>query len=164
MPRMDMSTLDYDNATVQNDNPVRKRTAKVRDGEVLSPAEVAAFERGQDLKRYVRAAAALVGMYDDTAIGRAVGRTRIAVGKWWTGAKPEPDAVRAIADATGLSVDELGRFIYYDGPPPHLPDPAAEEAEGEARGRAAEQALRPDGDNGSRATPRAPRESTGSGR
>ena len=76
--------------------------------------------RGQELKRYVRSAAALQGMYDDTSLGKAVGRTRIAVGKWWRGAQPEPPALIAIARVTGLSADELLRFVYNDGPPPTL--------------------------------------------
>ncbi len=87
---------------------------------MLSPSELAAFDRGQELKRYVRSAAALRGLYDDTAIGRAVGRTRIAVGQWWTGVKPGPDAMLGLARATGLSLDELARFVYDDGPPPRL--------------------------------------------
>jgi hypothetical protein len=161
MTRIDMSTVDYDNPTVHSDKPVRRRT-KRGDGEVLSPAEAVSFARGQELKRYVRSAAALRGMYDDTAIGEAVGRTRIAVGKWWRGAKPEPEAVRALADATGLAIDELGAFIYYDGPPPHLPDP--EEAEARERADAAERSGRVPPTGGASAGPRAPHEKAGSGR
>lgn len=157
-----MSTLAYDNPTVQNAKSGAPTHRRTRDGEVLSPAEAAAFMRGQDLKRYVRAAAAMRGLYDDTALGKAVGRTRVAVGKWWTGSKPEPDAVGRLASATGLSVEELGRFIYYDGPPPHLPDPV--EAEAQERAEAAERSRRvPPGDAASGAQP-APREKAGSGR
>ncbi len=96
-----------------------------KDEEVLSATAQAAFERGQILKRYVRAAAALQGMYDDTAIGRAAGRTRIAVGKWWTGVQPEPDALDRLASATGLQIDELTMFVYFNGPAPTLPQPGS---------------------------------------
>lgn len=95
-------------------------------GEVLSPAESQALERGQALKRYVRSAAALNGLFDDTALGEAVGRTRITVGQWWRGARPEPDAIARIADVTGLSTDELTRFVYFDGRPPTIEGLAGE--------------------------------------
>lgn len=113
---------------MQSDKPpkvVRGRTTPRRGskeaGEVLSPAEAARELRGQVFKRYVRAAAAMHGLYDDTAIGDAVGRSRIAVGKWWQGARPEPDTLVALARATGLSADELLAFVYNDGPPPTMP-------------------------------------------
>jgi transcriptional regulator with XRE-family HTH domain len=92
---------------------------------------MALFDRGQLVKRYVRAAAALHGLYDDTAIALAVGVDRIAVGRWWQGAQPKPDALGRLAVATGLSTDELTRFVYYDGPPPTLPlDPLSGVREG----------------------------------
>lgn len=87
---------------------------------MLSPTEMLRMERGSELKRFVRAAAALHELYDDTAIAEAVGRTRIAVGQWWQGARPEPETLRQLAEATGLSLDELSSFVYYDGPPPRL--------------------------------------------
>lgn len=99
---------------------------------MLSTAEMAAFGRGQDLKRYVRAAAALVGLYDDVAIAAEIGRTRNAIGRWWTGVRPEPEALDRVARATGLSTDELTRFVYYNGPPPTLPDPTRLTPEDEA--------------------------------
>lgn len=87
-------------------------------GDVLSPQEI----RGQLLKRYVRAAAALSELYDDVALGEAVGRNRAAVGNWWRGARPEPEVLFRLAEVTGLSTDELTRFVYSDGPPPSLPE------------------------------------------
>lgn len=129
---------------------------------MLSAVELAAMERGQMFKRYVRAAAALRGLFDDTALGAEVGRTRIAVGKWWTGSRPEPDAILRLADATGLSVDELTRYVYYDGPPPHLP--ADEEAEAQERAAAAERALRAAPAGEASEAPPAPHGTTGSGR
>jgi hypothetical protein len=90
---------------------------------VLSTAEAAALDRGQTLKRYVRAAAALNGLYDDTAIGDAVEVNRGAVSRWWDGAQMKPDTIRRLSEVTGLSFDELTRFVYLDGPPPALPIP-----------------------------------------
>ena len=88
------------------------------------------------MKRYVRAAAALRGLYDDTAIGVAVGLNRIAVGKWWQGAQPQPATLGRLAEATGLSIDELTGFVYYGGPPPTLPlDPLSGVREGIRRDR-----------------------------
>lgn len=128
---------------------------------MLSPSEAAASARGHLLKRYVRAAAAMQGIYDDVALAEEVGIGRGSVAGWWKGAKPSPETVRSIAEATGLPTEELVAFIYYDGPPPRLPD-----VEGEARERAdaAERSLhaRP-GDEGYEEPP-APRESAGSGR
>lgn len=77
-----------------------------------------AEQRGLTLKRYVRAAAAMRDLFDDTALGQAVGRTRITVGAWWRGAKPEPDAIVKLAEVTGLSADALIQFVYFDGPEP----------------------------------------------
>jgi len=90
--------------------------------EVLSPVEAAARDRGITVKRYVRAAAALRDLFDDTAIAEVVGVNRGAVAGWWKGAQMTPDTIRNLAEATGLSVDELTRFIYYAGPPPRLPE------------------------------------------
>lgn len=92
-----------------------------KDEEVLSPAEDAALVRGQDLKRRVRAAFADRGVYDDTAIGDAVGVGRGAVLAWWRGSRPLPGVLQRIADATGLSLDELTRYVYFGGPLPQLP-------------------------------------------
>lgn len=111
---------------------------------MLSPAELAAVERGQLLKRYVRSAAALQGLYDDVAIGDAVGRTRMAVGQWWRGARPEPATLRRLAEATGLSIDELSRFVYYDGPPPRLDATTSAVLEGARRDLATQDVEGPD--------------------
>jgi transcriptional regulator with XRE-family HTH domain len=97
------------------------KRGKPRDEEVLSPVDLAAFERGQTLKRYVRAAAAMNELYDDVAIAERVRVQRGTVGKWWTGATPKGETLFRLADATGLSADELLRFLYSDGPPPSLP-------------------------------------------
>ena len=107
----------------------KRRRAESGDRDVLSlsPAEFAAWDRGQTLKRYVRAAAALAGLFDDTAIATAVERGRITVGKWWTGVKPEIEAIGKLADATGLSTEELTRSVYFEGPPPTLPGCALDE-------------------------------------
>lgn len=129
---------------------------------MLSPNEAAAVAQGQDFKRYIRAAAAMQGIYEDVELGRAVGVHRRTVAGWWLGAKPSPDTLRAIASTTGLAVDELLAFTYYDGPPPHLPDPVEDEAQG--RAEAAERSRHaPPGDAESAAPP-APHETTGSGR
>ena len=94
-------------------------------GEVLSPAEVESRTRGAELKRVIRAAAALHGLYDDSAIGERVHRSRATVAGWWKGAQPSPDTLAEIAAATGLSVDELTRFVYFDGPAPRLVAPGS---------------------------------------
>ena len=93
-----------------------------KDEEVLSLADAAALVRGQDLKRCVRAAGALRDLYDDTAIGEATGVGRGAVAAWWDGAQMKPDTLRRIAEATGLAFDELTRYVYLEGPLPHLPE------------------------------------------
>jgi hypothetical protein len=94
------------------------------DGEVLSPVETVARDRGRALKRYVRAAAALRGLYDDVSIGEAVGVNRGAVAAWWDGAQMKPETIRRLAEKTGLSFEDLTRFVYLDGPPPKLPEPS----------------------------------------
>lgn len=88
---------------------------------MLSPAGAAALARGRDLKRCVRAAAAYRGLYDDTAIAQAAHVNRGAVGAWWDGAQMKPETLQRIADATGLSFDELTRYVYLGGPLPRLP-------------------------------------------
>lgn len=121
--------------------------------------------RGQDLKRYVRSAAALQGLYDDTALGRAVGRTRIAVGKWWQGVQPEPSAISAIARATGLSEVELIQFVYSGGPPPSLAYPGSALASGAAEGiRRDQERQRTEDPRGRAASPARPPHETGAGR
>ena len=85
-------------------------------------------------KRCIRAAAALNDLYDDVALGRAVGRNRAAVGNWWRGAHPEPEVLLRLADVTGLSSDELWRFVYSDGPPPALPAAGSPVASGVEEG------------------------------
>lgn len=99
----------------------RKHQRHLKGREVLSPAEAAAFDRGQAFKRYVRAAAALSGLYDDSMLADAVDIGRGAVQGWWRGSKPETPTIFRLADATGLSADELTRYLYADGPPPTLP-------------------------------------------
>lgn len=117
---------------MQNERPgARKHQSKAqgKDGEVLSPVEAAALHRGQILKRHVRAAAALNDLYDDASLGEAIDLGRGAVAGWWRGARPSPDSIYRLADVTGLSPDELTRFVYSDGPPPTLPlhDPTSEQ-------------------------------------
>lgn len=87
---------------------------------MLSPTEAAARHRGQELRRVMRAAAAMRGIYDDLAIADAVGVHRNTVSGWWKGATPEPDTLLRFAEATGLPIDELARFVHYGGPPPRL--------------------------------------------
>ena len=87
---------------------------------MLSPDEVAGRERGQILKRYIRAAAALHDLFDDTALADAVGVSRGAVGAWWQGTRMEITTIDAVARATGLSSDSLTGFLYRGGEPPVL--------------------------------------------
>lgn len=89
---------------------------------MLTPADASALHRGRDLKRCVRAAGALRGLYDDTAISEATGVNRGAVAKWWEGAQMKPGTLERIAEATGLSVRELTEYVYYHGPLPRLPE------------------------------------------
>lgn len=108
---------------MQNDRSgARKHHQK--DREVLSPADAAALVRGQALKRCVRAAAALRGIYDDTAIGEATGVSRGAVGAWWDGAQMKPETIQRLSEVTGLSFGELTEYVYLGGPLPHLPEPS----------------------------------------
>lgn len=88
---------------------------------MLSATEAAALGRGADFKRFVRAAAAMRDLFDDVALAEEVGVGRGAVRGWWMGAQPSPETLGRLARATGLSTDELARFVYYDGPPPSLP-------------------------------------------
>lgn len=133
---------------------------------MLSPTEADALARGQELKRYVRSAAALRDIYDDTALADAVGRTRMAVGKWWRGVRPEPDAIRALGAATGLSVDELTRYLYFDGPPPTPPviapplPPLTPEQREAARDYQARRTVRKDGSGDPPRTPPRSRRAT----
>lgn len=90
---------------------------------MLSAQEAAALDRGQTFKRFMRAVAALNGIYDDKTLGEAVGRNRAAVGNWWTGARPDAEVLFKIEETTGVSAAELVRFLYDDGPPPAMPDP-----------------------------------------
>lgn len=92
---------------------------------MLSPLEAAALDRGQAFKRYIRAAAALSDLYDDSVLADAVGIGRGAVSGWWRGSKPSAETIVRLARATGLSADELYRFLYADGPPPTLPEPGS---------------------------------------
>lgn len=76
--------------------------------------------RGMEFKRLVRAAAALQALFDDSAIAKAIKRSRNTVSSWWTGATPEPTTLRRLAEATGLDPDELFAYVYRDGPPPKI--------------------------------------------
>jgi hypothetical protein len=104
---------------VQNERSGARKQRK-RDDEVLSPIEAEARHRGRDLKRYIRAAAALNEIYDDVALADAVGVGRGAVAGWWIGAQIKPENLRQLADTTGLAPEELSRFVYWSGPPPRL--------------------------------------------
>lgn len=88
---------------------------------MLSTPETTALERGQTLKRVVRAAAALHGLFDDSAIADAVGMRRGAVAGWWEGAHMRPETIAELSAVTGLSFSELTSFVYLGGPPPQLP-------------------------------------------
>lgn len=127
-----------------------------QDGDVLSTAEL----RGQEYKRVLRAAAALNGMFTDSAIAKVVGIGRAAVGNWWMGSRPEPPQALRLAKATGIPKDELFSYLYEDGPPPALPEPgsvarASVEA-GAQRGRRRQQRRVQD-----RPSPRPPRRPPG---
>jgi transcriptional regulator with XRE-family HTH domain len=106
---------------VQNERSGARKQRQV-DGDVLSAAETADLIRGRILKRYVRAAAAMNDLFDDAALATAVGIGRGAVAGWWRGAQPSGPTIFRLAAVTGLSPDELTRFVYQDGPPPGLPE------------------------------------------
>jgi hypothetical protein len=89
---------------------------------VLSHAEAEAHYRGELLKRTLRAAAALRGLYNDEELTAAAEVQRGAARGWWRGARMKPETIRAVADATGLSFDELMAFVHLDGPLPTLPE------------------------------------------
>ena len=132
---------------------------------MLSAPELAAYDRGQTLKRIVRASAALRDLYDDTAIAKALGLQHQSVGNWWTGTRPSVPNLFDLARITGLSADELTRFLYSDGPLPTLPEPgswvASSVQEGLRLGRQRQQQSTPD--KPSQSPPRQPRGS-GAGR
>jgi hypothetical protein len=110
---------------MQNERSGARRQRKSKgEGEVLSPAEAAKRLRGRDLKRYLRAAAALNELYDDTTLADAIGVGRGALDGWWTGAQMKPDNIREAAKVTGLSPEGLTQFLYFGGPPPKLPTPS----------------------------------------
>lgn len=129
---------------------------------MLSPTEAVAAERGATFKRVVRAAAAMQGIYDDARLAEATEVTRGTVIGWWRGAQPTPPRLRAIAGATGLSVDELIAFTYYEGPPPRLPE--SEEDEARRRADAAERAHRARAEAEASDEQPVPRETAGSDR
>lgn len=111
---------------MQNERSGARKQRKPKDEEVLSPgeaADAADLARGRDLKRIVRAAAALREIYTDTALAKATKVTRGAVLGWWGGAQMAPDTIHYTADATGLSRDELTEYVHYGGPLPRLPGP-----------------------------------------
>lgn len=108
---------------MQNDRS-GARTHHKKGEEVLSPADAAALVRGRALKRCVRAAAALRGLYDDTAVADATGVNRGAVAAWWEGAQMKPGTLQRIAEVTGLSFGELTEYVYLGGPLPRLPEPS----------------------------------------
>lgn len=85
--------------------------------------------RGHELKRYVRAAAALHELYNDADLGREVGVSRMTVLGWWSGAVPEPGTITRIAEATGLDYRELDDYLNRGGPPPRLVEPDSRAAE-----------------------------------
>lgn len=73
---------------------------------------------GDDFKRHIRAAAALVGIYDDTSLAAAVHVQRNSVAGWWHGAKPAPETLARLAQATGIDLALLTQWVYFGGPPP----------------------------------------------
>lgn len=106
---------------MQNERSGARKQRKVREGEVLSPAEQTARDRGERLKRYIRAAAALQGLYDDTSIADAADVQRGAVAGWWLGSQMKPATIERVADALDVDPDELMAYVYRDAPPPALP-------------------------------------------
>ena len=92
---------------------------------MLASADLARMAWGEDFKRLVRAAAALVGLYDDTSLADAIGSGRNTLRGWWNGAKPSPDMLTDLAEATRLDPDELYRHVYRGGPMPRLAVPGS---------------------------------------
>jgi hypothetical protein len=83
----------------------------------------------------------------------------------WQGREPEPDSAEEALRHHSEMVEEQNRLLgqlvgFIRSAAAAVVDP--ELAEGQARGEAAAEALLPPEDNGSHATPRAPRETTGS--
>jgi hypothetical protein len=120
--------MDY--FRVQSDRPTTRKRRTGSLDEARSPEEEARMLRGQELKRYVRAAAALHGMFNDADLARAVNMSRMAVEAWWAGAQPSPQTIGRLALTTGLSRAELTDFVHHDGPPPRIvwPGSPADEA------------------------------------
>jgi len=119
--------LYTDHRTVQDVRSGGRGARKHRNkgSDVLAQNELARATRGEDFKRLVRAAAALVGIYDDKALAEAVGRQRNTVAGWWRGAKPEPDTIQPLGRVTRLDADELYRYLYLGGPVPRLAQPGS---------------------------------------
>jgi len=83
------------------------------------------------------------GIYDDAALGDAVGVHRGAVAGWWRGSRPNPDTIRELAEVTGLGVSELSAFVYYEGAPPRLPEPGSAVVSGVQEGIRQDQDAQP---------------------
>lgn len=104
----------------------------VRQGEVLAPAAATRPAWTAEFQYVIRARAALVGLFDDTSIARAIGRRRETVAGWWKGARPDPDTLAELADALGLSRAELFGWVYLGGPQPAI-TPSNQEQEAAVR-------------------------------
>jgi hypothetical protein len=106
----------------------RAGTKKGGDGDVLSPADLdtAKSRRGDEQKRYLRAVAALRGIYFDTELAPALKVSERTLYGWWDGATPGPASIEKISKLSGLPRQELIDWLHYDGPPPAI---SAEEAE-----------------------------------
>lgn len=140
------------------------KSAKVVRGRTTDPDadERERMAKGQELKRYVRAAVALRGLFDDRAIAAALGLSRNTVGHWWTGAVPEPKAVSGIARLTGYSEADLFAYLYAGGPPPAI---ASAWSSGVQEGIRRDQERQRRGDHPGRARSPEPRpRGTGAGR
>jgi transcriptional regulator with XRE-family HTH domain len=111
--------------------PKQRGDDEARD--VLSPQELDTRDRGLVLKRYVRAAAAIKGLFEDEDIAAAAGIHRNTIQGWWRGTRPAPESLRELAEATDLSFEDLTRFVYLGGPPPLLPEPVDVTADDEER-------------------------------
>jgi hypothetical protein len=107
---------------MQSDRPTRRKTR--------TPEEEARMLRGQEFKRYVRAAAALHDLFNDADLARAVHMSRMSVEAWWMGAQPSNQTIGKLALTTGLSRTELTNFVHHAGPPPMIvwPGSPTEEA------------------------------------